>query len=170
MHAIRYIEELGVWIAENAVVCGDVRIGRGSSVWHHTVIRGDVAPIRLGRSVNVQDLAVLHCHAGTPLEIADNVTIGHRAVVHCRSVGRGSLIGINATVLDGAEVGENCIVAAGALVPPGAKIPDGSVVMGIPATVVRETTERDRAYIEHTQQSYAELAAAHAAGRFAAIA
>ncbi len=166
MHEIRHINPPGVWIAADAVVSGDVELGQQCSIWHHAVIRGDVAPIRLGRRVNVQDHAMLHCHQGTPLEIADDVTIGHHAVVHCRRVGRGTLIGIRSVVLDGAEVGEGCIIAAGAVVTPGTRVPDHSVYMGTPARIVRQTTEQDRAYIALTIRSYIELAQAHVEGRF----
>jgi carbonic anhydrase/acetyltransferase-like protein (isoleucine patch superfamily) len=167
MHAIRFIDPPGAWIAANAVVCGDVELGAESSVWHHAVIRGDVAPIRVGRRVNVQDHALLHCHQGTPLDIADDVTIGHHAVVHCRLVGRGSLVGIRSVLLDGVEVGEGCIIAAGSVVTPGTRVPDHSVFVGTPARIVRQTTDRDREYIALTLRSYVELAQAHVAGRFA---
>lgn len=161
-----FLSESRVWVADSAVVCGDVRVGAESSVWHHAVIRGDVAPIRIGRRVNVQDHAVLHCHGGVPLTIDDEVTIGHHAIVHCSRVGRHTLIGINSTVLDRAVVGENCIVAAGAVVPPGTVVPDGMLVMGVPATPIRATTDDERGYIRETIEAYVDLARRHAAGEF----
>jgi carbonic anhydrase/acetyltransferase-like protein (isoleucine patch superfamily) len=157
------------YIAPTAVVQGDVTIGSGSSVWPFCVLRGDVAPIRIGARVAVQDGAILHCNTGVPLEIGDDVGIGHGAVVHCRSVGSRSLVGIRATVLDDVVVGCECIVAAGAVVVPGAEVPDGSVVMGAPARVVRAITDEDRAYIRHVVETYQELAARHAAGEFRAL-
>jgi carbonic anhydrase/acetyltransferase-like protein (isoleucine patch superfamily) len=121
------------YIDPMASIIGDVEIGAGSSVWPCAVIRADFAPIRIGRGTHVEDGCVLH--TGEPLEIGDHVTIGHGAVVHCRSVGSRCLIGNNATLLDGAEVGDGCIVAAGAVVTPRTKVPPGSFVAGVPAEV-----------------------------------
>jgi len=135
---------------------------------HHVVIRGDVAPIRIGRSVNIQDGTVLHCNKGVPLEIGDDVTIGHRAVVHCKRVGPGSLIGIGSVVLDDAEVGDNCIVAPGAVVTPGLQVPDGTVVMGIPGRVVRDVADADREYLRRAVAGYRALNELHAAGKYPA--
>jgi carbonic anhydrase/acetyltransferase-like protein (isoleucine patch superfamily) len=164
VHRMRRLGEF--YAAESAVLVGEVRIGRDSSIWHHCVVRGDVAPIGLGERVNVQDGSVLHCRLGVPLEIGDEVVIGHQAVVHCRRVGPRSLIGIRATVLDDAEVGEDCLIAAGALLPPGTVVPDGSVVMGMPGKVVRPIREEERAYIRRVWSGYLELARRHAAGEF----
>ena len=121
------------FVAGMACIIGDVEIGAGSSVWPCAVIRGDFAPIRIGRGTHIEDCAVLH--TGTPLEIGDHVTVGHGAVVHCRRIGDRCLIGNNATVLDGAEIGEGSIVAAGAVVTPRSVIPPGSFVAGVPARV-----------------------------------
>ena len=142
--------------ARSAVIVGDVRIGADSSVWHHCVLRGDVAPIRIGERVNIQDGA-------------DEVVIGHRAVVHSKRVGRRSLIGIGAAVLDDSEIGEGCLIAAGAVVPPGTIIPPRSVVMGMPGKVVRAIRDEERAYIDRVVIGYVELARRHAAGEFPPI-
>lgn len=158
----------GWFLADSAVVLGDVQIGDESSVWFHAVIRGDVAPIRIGRMVNVQDLAVIHCDSGVPNEIGDEVTIGHSAIVHGRRVGAGSLIGMGAKLLGASEVGRNCLIAAGSLVTPGMIVPDESVVMGVPGRVVRSLNESDRAYMRWLPGHYARLAAAHARGDFPA--
>lgn len=155
-----------VFVASTAYVGGDVVIGDHSTVMHHVVIRGDIAPIRLGACVNVQDGAVLHTRHGTPLAISDNVGIGHRAVVHCQSVGCRTLIGIGAIVLDDSVIGSRCIVAAGTVIPPGTTIPDGSVVMGVPGKIVRKTTDEDLNTIDHVVRSYVELGRLHAAGKF----
>ena len=155
-----------VFLAESAVVQGDVTLGAGVNVWHQCVLRGDVAPIRLGERVNVQDGTVLHCRSGVPLELAADVAIGHQAVVHCKSVGRRTLIGIRAVVLDDCEIGENCLIAAGALVPPGTVVPNGSVVMGIPGKVVRKIRPAEEQYVERVIETYLELARAHADGRY----
>ncbi len=154
------------YVARTAVVVGDVAIGPESSIWYGAVVRGDVAPIRIGARVNVQDGALLHCKHAVPLEIADDVVIAHHAVVHCRRVGPRSLIAIRATLLDEVEIGENCVIAAGALVPPRTIIPPRSVVMGVPGKVVREVNEDDLAYIDLAVQVYRRLAPRHAAGDF----
>jgi carbonic anhydrase/acetyltransferase-like protein (isoleucine patch superfamily) len=155
-----------VYIAPSAVVEGDVVLGARCNIWHHCVLRGDVAPIRLGARVNVQDGSILHCRRGVALEIADDVAIGHQAIVHCRSVGSGTLIGIRATVLDDCEIGEHCLIAAGAVVPPGTRVPDGSVVMGLPGRVVRPVRDEERAYIARIVEGYQQLAEAHAEGLY----
>ena len=160
----------GVYIAPTAYVGGDVTIGERSTVMHHVVIRGDIAAIRLGARVNIQDGSVVHTPFGVPLDVGDDVGVGHRAIVHCRSVGSRSLIGIGAILLDDCVIGSHCIIAAGTVLPPGTTIPDGSVVMGVPGRIVRQTGERDLAVIDHVVQSYVELGARHAAGRYQNIA
>lgn len=155
-----------VYVAPTAYVGGDVRIASQSTIMHHVVIRGDIAPITIGARVNVQDGAVVHTPHGTPLDIADDVGVGHRAVVHCRSVASRTLIGIGAIVLDGCRIGGRCIIAAGAVVPPGCDIPDDSVVMGVPGRVVRSTTADDLKTIDHVIKSYVELGRRHALGHF----
>jgi carbonic anhydrase/acetyltransferase-like protein (isoleucine patch superfamily) len=159
-----------VYIAPTSYVGGDVVIGDQSTVMHHVMIRGDIAPIRIGARVNVQDGAVLHTPHGTPLDIADDVGIGHRAIVHCRRIGTRTLIGMGAILLDDCEIGSRCVIAAGTLLPPKTIIPDGSVVMGAPGKIVREVTNRDLRAIDHVVQSYLELGRLHAAGRFPNIA
>ena len=156
----------GVYIAPTAYVGGDVVIGERSTVMHHVTIRADIAPIRIGARVNIQDGCVVHTPHGTPLDIADDVGIGHRAVIHCRRIERRSLIGIGAILLDGCEIGSECLVAAGALLAPDTRIPDGSVVMGAPGRVVRQVTERDLAIIDHVVASYLEIGRDHARGGF----
>ncbi len=160
----------GVYIAPTAYVAGDVVIGDFATVMHHVVIRGDIAPIRIGARVNVQDGSILHTPRGVPLEIADNVAIGHRAVVHGRRVGARTLIGIGAIVLDDCEIGSRCIIAAGAVLSPGTVVADGKVVMGIPGKVVREGTTQDLEMIDQVVVSYVELGRRHAANEFPNIA
>ena len=155
-----------IWAARTAVIVGDVSFGADCNVWHHCTIRGDVAPIRLGQRVNVQDGSILHCKHQVALEIADDVAIGHMAVVHCTRVGPRTLIATRATVLDDCEIGADCIIAAGALLPPGTIVPDGSVVMGLPGTVVRGIRDEERAYVRRVVEGYVELARRHAAGEF----
>lgn len=161
------IERVGdVYVARTALIVGDVTMGEESNVWPYCVIRGDVAPIRLGRRVNIQDGSLLHCKDNVPLEIADDVAVGHHAVLHCTRIGSRSLIATRATVLDDCEVGEDCLIAAGALLSPGTIVPDGSVVMGMPGKVVREIRDKERAYIRRIIEGYIELARRHVEGEF----
>jgi len=155
-----------VFIASTAYVGGDVRLGDQCTVMHQAVIRGDIAPIRIGRRVNVQDGAILHTPHGEPLDVADDVGIGHRAVVHCSRVGTRTLIGTGAVLLDYCEIGDRCLIAAGALVPPRSVIPAGSVVMGVPGMIVRDVTDADLRTIDHVITSYVELGRVHATGAF----
>lgn len=155
-----------VYIAPTAYVGGDVALGDQVTVMHHVVIRGDIAPIRIGARVNIQDGAVLHTPHDVPLDIGDDVGVAHRAVVHCRRIGRRTLIGIGAVLLDGCEIGGTCIVGAGTVLTPGTVVPDGSVVMGVPGRIVREVNARDLETIDHVVQSYIEIGRQHAAGRF----
>ena len=154
------------YAAASAVIVGDVTIGEDSSVWHGCVLRGDVAPIRIGERTSVQDGTVLHCRLNVPLTVGDDVVIGHRAVVHCARVGSRSLVGIGAVILDEAEIGEDCLVAAGAVVMPGVKVPDGSVILGLPAKVVRPIRDDEKAYIRRVVETYLDLSRRHAAGEF----
>lgn len=155
-----------VYIAPTAYVGGDVTLGDGCTVMHHAVIRGDLAPIRIGDRVNFQDGAIIHTDIGIPLEIEDDVGIGHRAVVHCRSIGAGTLIGIGSIILDDCRIGRGCIVGAGAVVTPGTVVPDGKVVMGVPAAVVRDTTAAEAGYLREVIRTYIELGRRHAEGRY----
>lgn len=154
------------YVAPTAYVAGDVVLGDNVTVMHHVVIRGDIAPIRIGARVNVQDGVIVHTPHGVPLDVAEDVGIGHRAVVHCRRIGARTLVGIGSILLDNAEIGSRCVIAAGAVVPPGMHVPDESVVMGVPGKIVRSTTPRDLEIIDHVVQSYVKLGLQHAGGRF----
>lgn len=155
-----------VFIASTAYVSGDVTLGDQATVMHHVTIRGDIAPIRIGARVNLQDGTVVHTPYNIPLDIADDVGVGHRAVVHCRSIASRSLIGTGAIVLDGCEIGSRCLIAAGTVLTPGTIIPDDSVVVGVPGRIIRETTEEDLVLIDHVISSYIEIGRRHAAGLF----
>lgn len=120
------------FVHESAVIIGDVEIGEGSSVWPNAVLRADLSWIRIGKSAHIEDCSVLH---GEPLEIGDNVIIGHGVVLHGRRVGSHVLIGNNATVLDDVEIGDYCIAAAGTVVTGGTKVPPRSLVMGVPGKI-----------------------------------
>jgi carbonic anhydrase/acetyltransferase-like protein (isoleucine patch superfamily) len=140
------------FIAPGAVVRGDVAIGPRSSVWFQAVIRGDTEPIRIGSRSNVQDGAVLHADPGYPCTIGDGVTIGHRAIVHGATVEENVVIGMGSIVLNGARIGRDSIVAAGAVVTERTEIPPGSLALGVPAKVRRALTPEE---IEHNRLSAA---------------
>ncbi|MBT9281970.1 MAG: gamma carbonic anhydrase family protein [Hydrogenibacillus schlegelii] len=144
------------FLAFSAVVSGDVEIGPETNVWFGAIIRGDVAPTRIGARVSIQDNAVLHQSPNRPLIVEDDVVIGHGAIVHSAVVRRGALIGMGAVVLDGAVVEEGAIVGAGALVPPGGRVPAHTVVIGRPARPLRETTDADRAEHARIVREYVE--------------
>ena len=156
----------GVFIAHNATVVGDVRVGEQTSFWFNTVARGDVAPLTIGRRVNVQDGAILHCDTDVPNAIEDDVSIGHGAIVHGTFVGRGTLVGMGAVVLGRTRIGSDCLIGAGAVVPPGMDVPDRSVVMGVPGKVVRAVNDEDLNYMHWLTERYIELAEMYVAGRF----
>jgi carbonic anhydrase/acetyltransferase-like protein (isoleucine patch superfamily) len=156
----------GFFLAHNATVLGDVTIGELSSFWFNTVARGDVAPIRIGRRVNVQDGTIIHCDEDEPNEIGDGVTIGHGAIVHGLAVGEGSLIGMSATILQRVRIGRECLIAAGAVVPPGLEVPDRMVVMGVPGKIVRPVKEEELKHMRWLNDHYVQLAQKHVSGEF----
>jgi gamma-carbonic anhydrase len=155
-----------VYIAPTAYIGGEVSLGDQCTVMHHVVIRGDVSAIRIGARCNVQDGTILHTNRGVDLDIEDDVSIGHRAVVHCKRVGEGSLIGIGSILLDDCEIGAGCLIAAGAILPPGTIVPPGKVVMGVPGKVVRDVKETERVYFREVTASYLHLGRLHAAGKY----
>jgi carbonic anhydrase/acetyltransferase-like protein (isoleucine patch superfamily) len=145
------------FIAPGAVVLGGVEIGQESSVWYTAVLRGDINRIVLGDQTNVQDGSVLHVSDDFACVLGDRVTVGHRAVVHACTVGDEVLVGMGAVILDGAQIGPRCIIAAGALVTKGASIPEGSLVVGSPAKVVRALTREEMAANARLALKYVEL-------------
>ena len=151
------------WIADSAVVAGDVELGEQCSVWFHATLRGDTERLVIGARSNVQDGAVLHADAGSPLVIGEGVTVGHQVMLHGCTVGDGSLIGIQAVVLNGARIGRHCLVAAGAVVTEGKEFPDGSMIMGAPARVVRELTPQQIEGLKRSAQHYVENGARYRA-------
>jgi carbonic anhydrase/acetyltransferase-like protein (isoleucine patch superfamily) len=156
----------GAFLAYNATVTGDVRLGIECSVWFGAVIRGDVAPVTIGNRVNIQDGAVVHCDTGYANTIEDDVTIGHRAVVHGERVGRGTLVGMGAVVLGHTDVGAECLIAAGAVVPPGTKVPDRMLVVGVPGRIVRPINEKESEYLRWLSRRYVELVRRYQSGEF----
>jgi carbonic anhydrase/acetyltransferase-like protein (isoleucine patch superfamily) len=147
-----------VFVAETATVIGDVEIGEDSSVWFGAVIRGDVNYIRIGARTNIQDLTVIHVTTDThPTVLEDEITVGHRVVLHGCHVESGCLIGIGAILLDGVRVGARSLVAAGSLVTPGTIIPPNSLVMGSPARVKRELTGDEIRLLDRSWRNYVDL-------------
>jgi carbonic anhydrase/acetyltransferase-like protein (isoleucine patch superfamily) len=155
--------DASVWLAPGSAVVGDVEIGSDSSVWYGATLRGDVNAIRVGSRSNLQDQCVLHVTRDRfDCELGDEVTVGHRAVVHGCRVGDGALIGIGAIVLDGARVGEGALVAAGAVVAPGFVVPDGAIAIGVPARISRALDPEERAMQRRRALEYVETAREHA--------
>lgn len=144
------------FVAPNATIIGDVEIGAYSSVWFNSVLRGDIAPIRIGNYSNIQDLSVLHESPDIPLIIEDNVTVGHKVTLHSCTIKKGALIGMDSTILDGAIIGENAFVGAGSLVTGGKEIPPNSLVMGRPAKFVRELTEEELEEMKRINKTYVD--------------
>ncbi|XOV90108.1 MAG: gamma carbonic anhydrase family protein [Pseudomonadota bacterium] len=142
------------FVAENATVVGSVVLMNNASVWFNVVIRGDNDIITIGENSNVQDGSVLHTDGGIQLTIGNNVTVGHKVMLHGCTIGDNSLIGINSVVLNGAKIGRNCLIGANSLIPEGKEIPDGSLVMGSPGKVVRELTEAQRQVLVMSANSY----------------
>lgn len=145
------------FVSQMASVIGDVEIGENSGVWPGAVIRADITPIKIGDFTQVEDGAIIH--SGGNLTIGDKVFIGHSAVVHCNRIGHNVLIGNNATVLEGAEIGDYCVIAAGAVVMPRTKVPDYSFVTGVPGEIKGQPTAKMLAYIQDGAADYAKLAA-----------
>lgn len=142
------------FIAPNASVMGDVELLEDASVWFGVVIRGDAERIVVGSGSNIQDGSVLHADPGYPLLIGDNVTVGHKAMLHGCTIGEGSLIGINAVVLNGAKIGKGCLIGANALVTENTEIPDGSMVLGSPGKVVRQLSDDQQAALDLSAKNY----------------
>ncbi|MCE9555578.1 MAG: gamma carbonic anhydrase family protein [Planctomycetes bacterium] len=142
------------FIADGAVVLGDVTLGEQSSVWFQAVLRGDVASIRIGSRTNIQDGCVLHADEGFPCMLGDDVTVGHRAIVHGCTIEDRVLIGMGAIVMNGAVIGHDSIVAVGAVVPEGMHVPPNSLAIGLPAKVRRTLEAKDHARIAHAAEHY----------------
>lgn len=156
----------GAWVAPSATVMGDVTLGPEASVWYGCVLRGDIAPIRIGARTNVQDLTMVHVDTDTPCVIGDDVGIGHRAIVHGCTIEDGCLIGMGAIVLSHAVIGEGSVIGAGALVTEGTVVPPGSLVIGMPGRVVREVDDELRARTRMTVEHYMALKEGHREGRW----
>src|SRR6266567_9264993 len=154
------IEE-NVFIAPGAMIIGNVIIQEGASIWYNAVVRGDIAPIVIGRRTNVQDNCTLHVDGDAPLTIGEECTVGHGAVVHGAAVGDRVLIGMNAVVLSHAQVGSSTIIGACALVGERKRIPEKVLAVGVPVKVVRELTEAEQESIVESAAGYGQRAKAH---------
>ncbi len=156
------------YIDETALVIGNVNIGEHSSIWPMTVVRGDVHSIQIGKYTNIQDTSILHVThdgefspGGYPLTIGDYVTAGHRVTLHACTVGDYCLIGMSATIMDGAVIGDKTIIGAGSLVPTGKKLEGGYLYVGSPIKRVRELNEKELAFLEYSATHYAKLKDRH---------
>jgi carbonic anhydrase/acetyltransferase-like protein (isoleucine patch superfamily) len=152
------------FIADNSTIIGRCRIGTDCSVWYNTVLRADVNEIRVGRGTNIQDGCVVHCDDEYMTNIGENVTIGHKAIIHGCTIGTNCIIGMGSTILDGAVVGDNVIVGANSLITSGKVIPSGVLVMGSPAKVVRELTAEEIEGIRHSAAGYIALSKEYTKG------
>lgn len=152
------------WVAPSADLIGDVRVGEGASVWFAVVVRADNTPILIGRDANVQDGSVLHSDPGAPLSIGEGCTIGHRAILHGCTLGRHVLIGMGAIVMNHAAIGDESIVGAGALVSEGKSFPPRSLILGVPARLVRALDDAAVAGLADAAASYVAKRARYAAG------
>jgi carbonic anhydrase/acetyltransferase-like protein (isoleucine patch superfamily) len=151
----------GAWVAPGAVVAGQVTIGTDTGVWYTAVIRADMAPVTVGTGTSIQDGTVVHADPGFPASIGDDVTVGHRAVVHGCTVEDDCLIGMGAVIMNGATVGHGSVVAAGAVIAQGVVVPPGSLVAGVPGKVRRETTEDERTMVRTSAATYRHLLGVH---------
>jgi carbonic anhydrase/acetyltransferase-like protein (isoleucine patch superfamily) len=146
------------YVAESAQVIGDVVVGRDASIWFGCVLRGDVNSIRIGSRTNVQDLTVVHVNHGSyPTVLEDEVTVGHRVILHGCHVKRGSLVGMGAILLDGVVVEEQALVAAGSVVSPGTVVPARKLARGVPARVVRDLAEQEIESLARGAETYVTL-------------
>ena len=154
------------YVADSAVVLGDVVLGPGANVWYGVVIRGDLARITLAPRVNLQDGCILHTDHDAPLTLDEGVVVGHAAILHGRRIGRDTLVGMGARLLSGCEIGAECLIAAGTVVAQGKVIPSRSLVVGVPGKVIRAVTDEEVDATRRNAQHYWEMAQRHARGEF----
>ncbi len=155
----------GVFVAPNATLIGDVTIGDESSIWYQTVLRGDVFPIQIGARTNIQDLCVGHVTSGQwALEVGEEVTVGHRVILHGCTIGDRCLIGMGSVVMDGVTIGSDSMIGAGSLVTPGTEIPAGTLAVGSPARAKRDLSPEEIEFLKHSAEHYVALAKRHQEG------
>ena len=157
------------FVADSATVHGAVTLGEDSSIFYGAILRGDIQTIIIGKGTNIQDGSIIHLADDYGVEIGEYTTVGHGAMIHACKIGNECLIGMRSTILDGAEIGDHCIIAAGAVVTPRTIIPSGSMVMGAPGKIKRQLTPQEIAGLRAQADKYVIVAKAHAA-RQAALA
>jgi carbonic anhydrase/acetyltransferase-like protein (isoleucine patch superfamily) len=162
LHAKPQIAE-AAFVASNATLMGDVRLGRDSSVFYGAILRGDIETIRIGEGTNVQDGCIIHLADNLGATVGAYCTVGHAAIIHACTIGDLCLVGMQAVILDGAEIGDECLIGAGALVTSRTKIPPRSLVLGAPAKVVRQLTEAEMLSLRASADKYITVSRAHAA-------
>ncbi|MET0786889.1 MAG: gamma carbonic anhydrase family protein [Paenisporosarcina sp.] len=145
-----------VFVAPGSKIIGDVQIGKESTIWFNTVLRGDEGLISIGERCSIQDNSTIHLYEDAPVFVDDEVTVGHNVILHGCKVGKRSIIGMGSTILDHAEIGEECIIGANTLIPPGKKIPPRSLVVGSPGKVVRELNDKDFEIIQLSIDTYVQ--------------
>jgi len=145
------------FVADSADIIGEVTLGEDSTIWFNTVLRGDIAPIVIGKRTNIQEGSVLHVEDNTPCIVGDNVTVGHGAIIHATKIGSRSLIGMGAIILSNSEIGEDSVVGAGALVTEGKIFPPRSLIVGVPARKIREITDSDMERLKKGVEEYINL-------------
>jgi carbonic anhydrase/acetyltransferase-like protein (isoleucine patch superfamily) len=155
-----------VFIAQGAIVLGDVHLGKNASVWFNAVVRGDTAPISIGEETNIQDLSMIHADPGLPCLVGNRVTVGHRVILHGCTIEDDCLIGMGAILLNKVRVGRGSVIGAGALLLEGTEVPSGSLVVGFPGRIVRPVDEVMRGHIERAWRHYVAQASRHRAGGF----
>lgn len=145
-----------VFVAPGSYLIGDVTVGKESTIWFGAVLRGDEGPITIGERCSIQDNATIHLFEGHPVNIGNNVTVGHNAILHGCTIHDNCIIGMGSTILDDAEIGEECIIGANTLITSGKKIPPRSLVVGSPGKVVRELTDKDLELIRESYKVYVQ--------------
>lgn len=158
----RFLLGRDVFVHERAYLSGEIVLGDGANVWPGASIRGDLAPVSVGKNTNIQDNVTVHVGWNRPVFIGDGVTVGHNAVVHGCTVGNGVMIGMGAVILDGAEIGDGCVIGAGALIPQNKRIPAGSVVVGNPYRILRAAGAADAESVKKNAECYVLLAREYA--------
>ncbi|MEK4486040.1 gamma carbonic anhydrase family protein [Psychrobacillus sp. FSL H8-0484] len=148
--------EPSVFVAPGAKIIGEVLVGEESTIWFNAVLRGDEGSITIGKRCSIQDNSTIHLFEDAPVVVEDEVTVGHNVILHGCKVGKRSIIGMGSTILDHAEIGEECIIGANTLIPPGKKIPSRSLVVGSPGKVVRELTDKDLELIQLSIETYVQ--------------